>query len=78
MIGRGTRLAPGKERLVGIDIADNSRRHFLMSLATLFGLLSSFDLSGRDLLEADREIEETCEKWDWDEYGANSGFCVIA
>lgn len=62
MIGRGTRMAPGKECLTVIDIVDNSRRHSLMSLATLFGLPADFDLPGRDLLEADREIEETCEK----------------
>ncbi len=62
MVGRGTRLAPGKERLTVIDIVDNSRRHSLVSLATLFGLPANLDLKGRDVLDADREIEEACEK----------------
>lgn len=63
IIGRGTRLAPGKEKLVVIDIVDNSKKHRLMSLASLFGLPARFDLKGRDLLEADREVEEACEKY---------------
>jgi ATP-dependent helicase IRC3 len=47
MIGRGTRLHPGKENVTIIDIVDNSRRHSLVTLPTLFGLTPHFDLKGK-------------------------------
>lgn len=38
MVGRGTRLAPGKENLLIIDVAGASEVHSLMSAPVLFGL----------------------------------------
>lgn len=57
MVGRGLRIAPSKEGLTVIDIVDNTRKHSLVSLPTLFGLPEKFDLSGKDVLETARELE---------------------
>ncbi|MBN1654087.1 MAG: DEAD/DEAH box helicase [Deltaproteobacteria bacterium] len=46
MIGRGTRLHPGKEDVSVIDIVDVTREHGLVTLPSLFGLSSVFDLEG--------------------------------
>lgn len=50
MIGRGTRLAPGKTDCLVIDIVDNARKHArqLVTLPTLFGLPPGFDLKGKE------------------------------
>lgn len=58
MVGRGTRLAPGKEHLTVIDVVDNSSRHQLVGLAALFGYASDFDLRGGDVLHVARRFEE--------------------
>jgi superfamily II DNA or RNA helicase len=47
MIGRGTRLHPGKANVTIIDIVDNSRKHALVTLPSLFGLAPHFDLKGK-------------------------------
>lgn len=57
MVGRGLRPAPGKAGLIVIDIVDASRKHSLVSLPTLFGLSEKFDLEGKSLLLAAREME---------------------
>ncbi len=57
MVGRGLRTAPGKAGLVVIDIVDASRKHSLVSLPTLFGMSEKFDLEGKSLLQATREME---------------------
>jgi hypothetical protein len=46
MIGRGTRLHPGKQDVVVIDIVDVTREHKLITLPGLFGLSARFDLEG--------------------------------
>ncbi|AEJ40931.1 type III restriction protein res subunit [Sulfobacillus acidophilus TPY] len=38
MVGRGTRPSPGKTAMTLIDVADNTRRHKLITLADLIGL----------------------------------------
>lgn len=47
MIGRGTRLHPGKENVTIIDVVDVTNDKRLVNLATLFGLPQRFDLGGR-------------------------------
>jgi hypothetical protein len=49
IVGRGVRLAPGKQDCLVIDIVDNSRRyaHQLVTLPTLFGLPPEFNLKGK-------------------------------
>ncbi|MGI9862737.1 DEAD/DEAH box helicase [Moorella naiadis] len=48
MLGRGTRLYPGKQDCLVIDVADNCARNDALTLPTLFGL----DEVGGSLLEA--------------------------
>jgi hypothetical protein len=52
MIGRGTRLHPGKADVTVVDIVDASRSHRLVTLPTLFGLPADFDLAGHTTAEA--------------------------
>jgi ATP-dependent helicase IRC3 len=65
MIGRGTRLHPGKENVTIIDIADVTRDHKLVSLSTLFGLPYRFNPEGRTTQEVQRAIQwvETYRPW---------------
>ena len=57
MIGRGTRLHPGKENVTVIDIVDVTREHRLTTLPSLFGLSEEFDLEGRTTNEAEKAIQ---------------------
>ncbi len=57
MIGRGTRLHPGKENVTIIDIVDMTREHSLTSLPGLFGLSDKFNLEGRTTDEAEMAIQ---------------------
>lgn len=58
MVGRGTRLHPGKIDLLVIDFVDGTNKHSLVTLPTLMGLPASLDLAGGGLLEAAEELEE--------------------
>jgi ATP-dependent helicase IRC3 len=57
MIGRGTRLYPGKENVTIVDIVDATREHSLTTLPGLFGLSDDFDLEGRTTDDAEKAIE---------------------
>jgi ATP-dependent helicase IRC3 len=57
MIGRGTRLSPGKVDLIVIDVVDATIHSSLVTLPTLMGLSNIIDLKGRDLLEVVEELE---------------------
>ena len=46
MVGRGTRLHPGKTDLMVVDVVDNSRTHTLPGLYSLFNLPARMNLSG--------------------------------
>ena len=63
MIGRGTRLHPGKEDCLVIDVCDNSRRCSLVTLPSLLGLDPAFDLHGGSVIAAAEEMEELQEKY---------------
>ena len=51
MIGRGTRLHPGKTDVTVVDVVDNSSKHRLVTLPSLFGLAADFNLKGRTTSE---------------------------
>ncbi len=57
MIGRGTRLHPGKENVTVIDIVDVTKGHTLATLPSLFGLSPSFNLEGHTTDEAREAIK---------------------
>jgi superfamily II DNA or RNA helicase len=65
MIGRGTRLHPGKDDVTVIDIVDVTRDHKLVTLPSLFGLAAEFDLEGRTTTQAQDAIRwvETHRPW---------------
>ncbi len=65
MVGRGTRLHPGKENVVVVDIVDATREHELVTLPTLFGLPSGFDLQGRTTREAVEAFRWTTANRPW-------------
>jgi superfamily II DNA or RNA helicase len=56
MIGRGTRPHPGKTDVTVVDVVDNSSKHRLVTLPSLFGLGESFNLKGRTTSEVERAI----------------------
>ncbi len=59
MIGRGTRLHPGKENVTVVDIVDVTRDHSLTTLPGLFGLSGKFDLEGHTADEVERALRWT-------------------
>jgi len=65
MIGRGTRLYPGKQNVTIIDIVDVTRKHKLITLPTLFGLSENFNLEGHTISDAENAIQwvETNRPW---------------
>lgn len=62
IVGRGTRLSPGKEACVIIDIADTTRNKIPIGLPTLFGLPPGFDPDGDDILSTAGRFETLKEK----------------
>ena len=56
MIGRGTRLHPGKQNVTIIDIVDITRDHSLTTLPSLFGFSEEFDLEGHTTDEVQQAI----------------------
>jgi hypothetical protein len=65
MLGRGTRLHPGKEDLQVLDFADNSARHSLVSTASLFGLPAQLALKGKRVLDVAKEVEAAQRTMPW-------------
>jgi ATP-dependent helicase IRC3 len=65
MVGRGTRLHPGKKDLMVIDVADNSRTHQLPGLHSLFNLPLTMNLNGGNVLEIERSIERLNRTQPW-------------
>ena len=65
MIGRGTRLHPGKENVTIVDILDVTRGHSLSTLPSLFGLSGDFDLEGHTTDEAREAIKWVEENRPW-------------
>ncbi len=65
MIGRGTRLHPGKQNVTIIDIVDVTRDHSLTTLPGLFGFSEQFDLEGHTTAEVQEAIRwvETNRPW---------------
>lgn len=62
IVGRGTRLHPGKERCIIIDLADATSGKKPMGLPTLMGLPPDFDSEGEDLNEVRKKFEELEDK----------------
>jgi superfamily II DNA or RNA helicase len=63
MVGRGTRLHPGKENCTVIDVCDNAKRNTLVTLPSLVGLSPDVDLKGEDMVKAVEKMEELQSKY---------------
>lgn len=57
MTGRGLRPSSGKDDCLILDFADLAGRHSLCTAADLVGLPPQFDLKGKNLLDAKKQIE---------------------
>jgi ATP-dependent helicase IRC3 len=58
MVGRGTRLYPGKTDCIVIDMVDATANVSVVTLPTLLGLSAVLDLNGADLLVAVETLEK--------------------
>ena len=65
MIGRGTRLHPGKPNLLVIDVADNSREHSLAGIHNVLDLPENIDLEGADALATADSIRKIGRDYPW-------------
>lgn len=58
MIGRGTRIAPGKNLLIVIDVVDNCHRHSLATVPAILDLPPGLNLEGKSLAQAAQALDE--------------------
>ena len=56
-VGRGTRIAEGKEDLLVLDVCDSSKRHDLCTVSSLLGLPKDLDLRGEKFTKAREQLE---------------------
>jgi hypothetical protein len=62
MVGRATRLSPGKVKAAVIDMVDATRKHSVISLPSLLGLPASFNLGGRNAVEMAERWQRMAEQ----------------
>lgn len=62
MVGRGTRLYPGKKDLVVIDVVDSTTNHNLASVPAILDLPADLDLKGKSLESAAKMLDDLGEK----------------
>ena len=62
-IGRGTRIADGKESCTVIDVVDNSSKHSLTTISTLLGLPKDLDLKGEKYSVAKQKLERIAREF---------------
>jgi ATP-dependent helicase IRC3 len=69
MVGRGTRLYETKSDLLVIDIVDNSARHRLADLNSMFDLPSTLDLGGLSAIDVADRLERVGVDSPWVDIG---------
>lgn len=62
-IGRGTRIADGKESCIVIDVVDNSSKHSLTTISTLLGLPKDLDLKGEKYTVAKNKLDRIAREF---------------
>lgn len=62
-IGRGTRIAPGKDACIVLDVTDNSKKHSLVNISTLLGLPKDLDLKGQRFTAAKEQIDRVAREF---------------
>lgn len=63
MVGRGTRLAPGKADCLVLDVVDVASRHPLVTAGDLFGLPRKFNARGADLRQQAETVDRLREQY---------------
>jgi ATP-dependent helicase IRC3 len=63
MIGRGSRLFPGKTDCIIIDCVGVARKHALITCGDLFGLPSKFNANGQDFRTQSDAVEKLREQY---------------
>jgi len=58
MLGRGTRLYPGKDHLMVIDFVDTTKKAKLQTVGSLLGRPDAIDFKGKDILGVQQELED--------------------
>ncbi len=61
IVGRGTRLFPGKEHVNLIDFVDNTGRHSVIGIPSLFGMSKSLKGKGMRITEVVKKAEKILE-----------------
>jgi len=62
MVGRGTRIHPGKEYLMIVDFVDNTSNHKLQTSSSLLGIEGTIDFNGEDILLYKSKLDSLREK----------------
>jgi len=62
-VGRGTRIADGKEDLLVMDICDSSSKHDLCTVSSLLGLPKDLDLKGEKFSKAREQLERVAAEF---------------
>jgi superfamily II DNA or RNA helicase len=62
MVGRATRLSPGKSKAAVIDMVDATRKHSVVSLPSLLGLPPSFNLGGRNATDIAERYQRLADR----------------
>lgn len=62
-VGRGTRIAEGKEDLLVLDICDTSSKHDLCTVSSLLGLPKDLDLKGEKFTKAKEQLERVAAEF---------------
>jgi hypothetical protein len=62
-IGRGTRIAEGKEDCLILDPTDNTSKHNLCTISTLLGLPKDLDLKGEKYSKAKEQLERVAKEY---------------
>lgn len=63
MVGRGTRLYPGKTDCIVIDVVDATSKNNLLTLPTLMGLNAKLDLKRKGIVWAVKQMEEAAKDY---------------
>lgn len=61
MLGRGTRLCEGKDRLSVVDFVDNTYKNNIKTTASLLGINGDVDFMGNDILEYKDKLDKILE-----------------
>lgn len=62
-VGRGTRIAEGKDDLLVLDVCDTASKHDLCTVSSLLGLPKDLDLKGEKFTKAREQLERVAAEF---------------